>query len=103
MPMTVNPRKVNSRAYADGRSSVDGFLTDGWRRVSKRGSVRFHGEAWQHADLLPCADHWVLVQNGDAWGASVDVLVDGYGTSALRRIHIGECERTESGDDNDRG
>ncbi len=96
MPITINPRKINARKYSDGHSSVDGFLCHGWRRVSNRGSVRFHGLAWQDDRLKPFADQWVLVENGDEWGASIVVLPDGWGTSVLARVFIDEYEGRES-------
>lgn len=92
MAFSIDPRRINRRAYRDGRSVVDGFLCDGWRRVSKRGSVRFHGFAWQDDELLQYAGLWVLVENGDEWGASVVVYPDGWLTSALKRVYIGEPE-----------
>ena len=59
-------------AYADGRA-FDGGLSHGFRRVKKRGGVKFAGQ-WFYADELnDIIGDLVFVTMGDYWESYVDI------------------------------
>lgn len=79
MPHAVRPTRPSRydppRVWHDGKAP-DGFLINGWRRITKGGYVRFGRCNHYHPRFRDWVGLWVFVELDDCWGVNVNVWPD---------------------------